>query len=504
MNNGKKAAEAKSKFDSTRDRQHVIAGLADFCHLGINSDIYRINRSGGVHRTCVFGYFFIGHESEIKKITSKQDIIDNWEHCRLNDYGYTSLGLGKSCYAIYNRNKNILVVDKYRADEWWYLKRAVNKDCKVVEVDNVNDYNIINKPKQLAIAELKVLIRCYQQDYNDVYRIINDKAIVCHSKHFYNKYHLKLRARIIDLADEFKSIPRDKPLDKTTFDYNVSSWGTDNRMSIDMLTINQIINFTEFTKEQRKLYRQRRWWSSFGYGHGISFKDTQAKWNTKVEGVNWQKYVEHEQGESLKAFNDRVGKLRKGIEVKRKKLMADIFNIPIDERLKRWREESNVYGYDKLSIVYDDFRVRGRNVEWFKCKEFVSLNCFENKQLKLSKDGKEVITSACARVTLVHALMLFNRLYLKYIVPQLANWVNAYTTDYKRDFTNEGISIGYYKLRSLGYCEKVTDYNRVHKGYKEWYVEIGCHTLWFDDVKEFCRYYHLEDKVKFDCAEVKR
>ena len=26
---------------------------------------------------------------------------------------------------------------------------------------------------------------------------------------------------------------------------------------------------------------------------------------------------------------------------------------------------------------------------------------------------------------------------------------------------------------------------------------IGCHTLWFDDIKDFARYYNLQDKLSF-------
>ena len=34
-------------------------------------------------------------------------------------------------------------------------------------------------------------------------------------------------------------------------------------------------------------------------------------------------------------------------------------------------------------------------------------------------------------------------------------------------------------------------------GYKEWKFCIGCHILWFDDIKDFARYYNLQDKLRF-------
>ena len=34
-------------------------------------------------------------------------------------------------------------------------------------------------------------------------------------------------------------------------------------------------------------------------------------------------------------------------------------------------------------------------------------------------------------------------------------------------------------------------------GYKEWKFIIGCHILWFDDIKDFARYYNLQDRLAF-------
>ena len=48
------------------------------------------------------------------------------------------------------------------------------------------------------------------------------------------------------------------------------------------------------------------------------------------------------------------------------------------------------------------------------------------------------------------------------------------------------------------YINKFADNFNVGKlGNKEWYFKIGCHTLWFDDIKDFARYYNLQDKLSF-------
>ena len=112
------------------------------------------------------------------------------------------------------------------------------------------------------------------------------------------------------------------------------------------------------------------------------------------------------------------------------------------------------------------------------------LDCFDNIQLKLK--GNSVITSKGAVVPLADAIKLFNTLYIKYFINK--NNDNVL-------FCNN-TSIGVYKLRFIRYKEKVKD-NKEPLGYKEWLIQIGCHSLWFDDIKDFARYYNLQDKLNF-------
>lgn len=503
MTKSKKGAEPKGR---SRER-HVIKDIYQYYHEGINQDNYRICRCGGYHRTAAFGYFFLGGEDEIKRIQTKKDIEDNWETCTLNDYGYHSLGFKKMCYAIYDKGRNILVLDEQQSPDYLAITKAVNKDCAIFKVRNINDFNITRKPKQLALAYLDYLLARYVQNLSEVYRLLMKASITIHRKELYDKELITFTKEIRAIVDDWKTIPRDKSLGKGYIYIGGNNYGTDTK-EIDFPTINDIINFKVFTKEEIKLINQRKWWTKHCFNHGISFKETQAKWNTKVNdvfnGVSiWQNNIVKRNSENLKAWNERVDKLEKEVFAERKAAIDKILNIPIAEQLKRWREQYDHIKYDRLKITYKDFRTKGRTIEWFEHTEFVSLNCFENKQLKLSKDGREVITSGAAKVTLVHAIALFNKLYEKYILPRIIDWINI-NEDYYVDFRDKSIRIGYYNLRRIGYCEKHTDYCHNPKHYKEWFVEIGCHVLWFDDVKEFCRYYHLEDKVNFDCSEIKR
>lgn len=505
MTKVKKGAEPKGR---ARER-HVIKDIYQYYHEGINQDNYRICRCSGYHRTAAFGYFFLGGEDEIKRVQTKKDIEDNWESCTLNDYGYHSLGFKNMCYAIYDKNRNILILDEEQSPDYLAITKAVNKDCAIFKVRNINDFNIIRKPKQLALAYLDYLLAKYVQNLSEVYRLLGKYSITIHRKQLYDRELISFTKEIKAIVDDWKTIPRDKSIGKGYVYIGGNNWRTDTK-EIEFPTINDVINFKVFTKEEIKLINQRKWWTKHGFNHGISFKETQANWNTKVNdmfnGVSlWQDDVVKRNSENLKAWRERVDKLEAEVAATRKAAIDKVFDIPKDEQLKRWRDNDSFRGYAEQYISYKDFRTKGRTIEWFTHKECVSINCFENRQLKLSKDGKEVITSGNAVVTLVHAITLFNMIYHKYIIPHLVDWVKTIEKeDYIVDLIDKHIHIGYYELRRIGFKDKVTDYANIRLGYKEWFVEIGCHTLWLDDVKEFCRYYHLEDRVDFDCSKIKR
>lgn len=68
--------------------------------------------------------------------------------------------------------------------------------------------------------------------------------------------------------------------------------------------------------------------------------------------------------------------------------------------------------------------------------------------------------------------------------PNCTSWT---TSDFGK------VNVGIYNLRFIIYKDKVTD-SGINLGRKEWCIQIGCHSLWLDDVEDFIRYYHLEDK----------
>lgn len=125
---------------------------------------------------------------------------------------------------------------------------------------------------------------------------------------------------------------------------------------------------------------------------------------------------------------------------------------------------------------------------------FIDKAVFSNTQLRL-KAGKPnwVETSRGAIVPLETAINVFNQLYTNYILSS--------KTIFK--FKRDEFKIGSFCVSSISYEDKFVDlikcgHDEPEKlGYKEWKFCIGCHILWFDDIKDFARYYNLQDRLAF-------
>lgn len=122
---------------------------------------------------------------------------------------------------------------------------------------------------------------------------------------------------------------------------------------------------------------------------------------------------------------------------------------------------------------------------------------FPNTQLRIRLDKPNWIeTSRGALVPLETAINIFNQLYVDYIISGKTEFQFKY---------NE-FKIGSFCVSRASYVDKFTDINNYENpyentykylGYKEWMFRIGCHILWFDDIKDFARYYNLQDKLSF-------
>ena len=115
-----------------------------------------------------------------------------------------------------------------------------------------------------------------------------------------------------------------------------------------------------------------------------------------------------------------------------------------------------------------------------------SYKTFTNTQLKL--EGSIIRTSKNATVTLEEGIKMYKMFMIgRNNNPNRICWT---TSDFGK------VNVGIYNLRFITYKDKVSDTGKP-LGYKEWLIQIGCHSLWFDDVKDFARYYNLQDKLNF-------
>lgn len=122
---------------------------------------------------------------------------------------------------------------------------------------------------------------------------------------------------------------------------------------------------------------------------------------------------------------------------------------------------------------------------------------FPNTQLRIRPDKPNwVETSRGALVPLETAINIFNQLYVDYIISGKT----------KFQFKYNEFKIGSFCVSRASYVGKFTDINHYENpckntykdlGYKEWMFRIGCHTLWFDDIKDFARYYNLQNRLSF-------
>ena len=83
---------------------------------------------------------------------------------------------------------------------------------------------------------------------------------------------------------------------------------------------------------------------------------------------------------------------------------------------------------------------------------------------------------------------VFNKLYTDYVISGKTEFT----------FNSDQFKIGSFCVSKCMYINKFADYLNVGKlGNKEWIFTIGCHHLWFDDIKDFARYYNLQDRLSF-------
>lgn len=441
-------------------------------HVGVHRDEWGLFDSKHNPYCFVNGYFFTYGKWFVRNHTTLEDIKNSWY-----DYAYTG-NIYNACFGIIDRKRKIAVIKK-NVRYSYNLEVAIPDDYETLYVNEIRDFDITKNLHKLYTEHCKYLIDEFIKFNSDYYKVLdNNKAKVINIFDYYKNESYKIKCRLEKISAKH-NISRTKDLfDGKEHFLDISRSWTAKYIKVKHPTINQIINDTVFTDEQKAYIEKCELYSEYR-NSGIVWKDILTK---------SEKEIVDKVEEKEKEFDERWSKaIERGKENREKAIKES-------NSAKTLEDFRNVYGV--ANYVTYKFPRRGRNFSIHWMDETTRVKCFKNIQLRLNVNNNIVTTSNNASVDLSQAIALFNVLYDKYF----SHYDYTNTDDYFIDFTKRNIKINYYNLRHICFTEKKTD-DGERLGYMEWKIQIGCHTLWLDDIKEFCRYYHLEDRVHFDCSD---
>lgn len=458
----------KSKVGAEPKKERVRHAItkSEGIHEGIHRDEYGYYDSS-YHCYCfAYGYFF--HRGKALAVKLTPDYIkDNW------DREMWCNGLKDTCMARIDRKRKIAVI-KEGTEYAWSIKRGLPEGYTIYKTDEAIPIYDITEPKNKKVLikmYMTYLIKKYLETFYHEYKVLNSisKQIPDHSfivaKR--NEYFIEIKA----LVDKHKFIPRCKPLSDKVFYVD--------KYKVEFPSINTILNDALFTDVQKDYIKKCKFYTKYCLHKDISWKELNKKWSDEYIAE-----VEAKDKAELEVFEAKIKKFQERAKINRKNAEAVKCNTVSD-----WRN-GNRNKVVKWIDYYADHSTRTiKPVERIEYSDN-----FTNTQLRLKPDKPNwVETSRGAIVPLETAINVFNRLYTDYIL--------SGKTMFK--FKRDEFRIGSFCVSSISYEDKFVDfikcgYDEPEKsGYKEWKFCIGCHILWFDDIKDFARYYNLQDKLSF-------
>lgn len=411
-----------------------------------------------------YGYFFHRGKSLGTKLTPNY-IKDNWDR-----EGWCG-GLKGTCMAIINRERKIAVI-KEGTDYSWSIKYGLPVGYTIYKTDEDIPLYDITEPKNKKVLikmHMTYLIKKYLETYYHEYKVLNSGSKQI--PNCGNGHRLRYFTEIKDFADKYKFIPKCKPL------YTKPYWINDYK--VDFPTIKTILEDKLFTDEELLKINKCKFYTKFCLHKGISWKELNKNWSDDyIEEVKIKDKAKAE------AFDKLAKKYADKSEANYKEALSKV-NSSVDD----WRKPNYT-----SKIKYIRYYANYSNRSISPIPSFINKAVFSNTQLRL-KPGKPnwVETSRGAIVHIETAINVFNQIYTNYILSGKTMF------RFKRD----ELKIGSFCVSSISYEDKFVDlikcgHDEPEKlGYKEWKFCIGCHILWFDDIKDFARYYNLQDKLSF-------
>ena len=440
-----------------------------FCQReGIHEGIHRDEPGwfeSNYHPYCFgYGYFFHRGSSLAEQLTPEY-IKEHWD----TEGWYGSLK--NHCMAIINRKRKIAVI-KVDTEYAWNIERGLPSGYSVYKTDEVIPiYNITEtKNKKILInTYIKYIIKQYIETFYDEYKVLNSISKYIPNASYITDNRTKYFNLLKYLSDKYRFVPKVKRLSNK--DIYIGNF------KVPFPSIKDILNDNLFTDEQKLHIKKCKFYTKFCYCKGISWKELNKKWSDE-----YTKEIEAKDKANYKAFLERVEKYNIKAEANHKAALIESKN-----NINYWRKGNN-----SNNISYIDYYVNEKKRTIIPIRRILQCK-FNNTQLRIKPSRPNwVETSRGALVPFDVAIRVFNHLYTNYILSGKT----------KFEFKNNEFKIGSFIVTECAYIDKITDniasFNIPNPlGYKEWYFKIGCHTLWFDDIKDFARYYNLQDKLSF-------
>lgn len=458
MTKSKVGAEPKKRV------KHIF-GRSEGIHEGIHRDEPGWYES--VYHSYCFGYGYFFHRGKSLGEDLTPDYIK--EHWDKEDW---CGGLKDSCMAIIDRKRMIAVIRQ--TNEYnWEIERSLPKGYTIYKTDEAIPIYDITKPKNkkvLVCMYMKYLITRYLNTFRDEFKVLNSISKITNSTYLIAG-RVDLLKDIRNLSDKYKIIPRCKPLSDKPYYHDYGN--------IPFPSVNAILNDKIFNDEEKLKIKKCKFYTKFCLHKDISWKELDKKWSDEYIAE-----IEAKDKVAEEAFKVRAEKAEKQAELNRKNAENLKFNT-----VSEWRS-----GDRHKAVKWIDYYIDYDNRIISRIERTKYSNNFLNTQLRL-KPGKPnwVETSRGALVPLEAAINIFNQLYTNYIL--------SGKTIFK--FKHDEFRIGSFCVSSISYEDKFVDLIKCGRddseklGYKEWKFIIGCHILWFDDIKDFARYYNLQDKLSF-------
>lgn len=488
---------------SSTNRKRYIFDYQDGLHRFIHSGNLVIHNKHRYASYVGFGNYLYGIQ------TTLRDIGD------VNDPKSYNIGRSDYCIALIDRdNKRICISDKAYCS--YNLTQAVPDGWEITYVNGpVYDYYFYNKHHNnhysFCKAVCEYIVNKIISSYVDEYAVLYKYKQTINKEDCIPSVDSKYKETIKLLLDKYNLAEfwfYDKPIIDRLSVYYYQGWSKKVIILPKIPTIKDIYENKVFSKDEQTYIKQRKFYTDFCRGFGISFNEVVKHWEDKngisvLLPVLTNKYLNPTWREAIIAnakYKDKrdedfvTESIAKSKENKAKAVFDYISkNDGSKDLLTAWRNNNVEVPFNVTYYYYKitNHASKGRYycAKWIKKTEQIYDLPFDYVQLKYDANKKIIITSKGAKVRLNDAISLW-KLYKQTLKSRNIEVQSSHNDFIAMYLANRNIKCGLYNV--TGIYHNLKRYNGDNKAYYEWNVIIGCHTIWIDDFINFVEYYKLQ------------